>query len=144
MAEKNDVSNMGTPHDMEIQARVRVDDRARKKKILKACRAIFKNGASINGVRVKRLLPDELLVPTIISICYRYLSGHRVLALRYHFQNSFSERISGVSETFNFFLMFVVDLLHEFEHGVWKAIFMHLMRILYAVGGTSLKELNYW
>ena len=31
--------------------------------------------------------------------------------------------------------MFVVDLLHEFELGVWKAVFTHLMRIFYAAGG---------
>jgi hypothetical protein len=28
--------------------------------------------------------------------------------------------------------MLVVDLLHEFELGVWKALFTHLIRILYA------------
>ena len=39
--------------------------------------------------------------------------------------------------------MFVVDLLHEFELGVWKKVFTHLMRILCAVGGTALQELNY-
>jgi hypothetical protein len=38
--------------------------------------------------------------------------------------------------------MFVVDLLHEFELGVWKAIFIHLMRILLAAGGTAVKDLN--
>ena len=39
--------------------------------------------------------------------------------------------------------MFVIDLLHEFEIGVWKTIFIHLMRILYATGGTSIQQLNY-
>jgi hypothetical protein len=38
--------------------------------------------------------------------------------------------------------MFVVDLLHEFELGVWKATFTHLLRILYAAGGDTLQELN--
>jgi len=28
------------------------------------------------------------------------------------------------------FPMVVVDLMHEFELGVWKAIFIHLLRIL--------------
>jgi hypothetical protein len=28
------------------------------------------------------------------------------------------------------FGMLVVDLLHEFELGVWKAVFIHLLRIL--------------
>jgi len=29
--------------------------------------------------------------------------------------------------------MLVVDLLHEVELGVWKSLFMHLIRILYAI-----------
>ena len=28
--------------------------------------------------------------------------------------------------------MLVVDLMHEFELGVWKVLFTHLVRILYA------------
>lgn len=38
--------------------------------------------------------------------------------------------------------MFVPDLLHEFELGVWKAIFKHLIRILYARGDDSIQMLN--
>lgn len=38
--------------------------------------------------------------------------------------------------------MFVVDLLHEFELGVWKAIFTHLLRVLYAEGSDSIQTLN--
>lgn len=40
--------------------------------------------------------------------------------------------------------MLVVDLLHEFELGVWKALFTHLIRLLYAAGrdGKLVAELN--
>ncbi len=38
--------------------------------------------------------------------------------------------------------MLAVNLLHEFELGVWKAIFTHLMRILYAAGGDLIQNLN--
>lgn len=38
--------------------------------------------------------------------------------------------------------MFVVDMLHEFELGVWKAIFTHLLRLLYAQGGNGIMKLN--
>jgi hypothetical protein len=31
--------------------------------------------------------------------------------------------------------MMVVDLLHEFELGVWKALFTHLIRVLRAASG---------
>lgn len=36
--------------------------------------------------------------------------------------------------------MLVVDLLHEFELGVWKNIFIHLLRIVASV--NQLHELN--
>lgn len=35
---------------------------------------------------------------------------------------------------FNPSAMLVVDLLHEFELGVWKSLFTHLIRVLYAAG----------
>ncbi|KAF9491142.1 hypothetical protein BDN71DRAFT_1484211 [Pleurotus eryngii] len=38
--------------------------------------------------------------------------------------------------------MFVPDLLHEFELGVWKAIFIHLIRILHTLGPDSVTSLN--
>jgi len=38
--------------------------------------------------------------------------------------------------------MFVPDLLHEFELGVWKAVLTHLLRILYTYGGDVILELN--
>jgi hypothetical protein len=40
--------------------------------------------------------------------------------------------------------MLVVDLLHEFELGMWKVIFIHLLWILYAAapGGLLIAELN--
>ena len=38
--------------------------------------------------------------------------------------------------------MLVVDLMHEFELGVWKALFIHLLRILNAVDKTLINELD--
>jgi hypothetical protein len=40
------------------------------------------------------------------------------------------------------FLIFVVDLLHEVELGVWKALFIHILRILEAVDENLLHELD--
>lgn len=55
-------------------------------------------------------------------------------------QNAFSERLHTFH--FNLFLMLVVDLMHEFELGVWKAIFVHLLRILDSLKGKKLRELD--
>ena len=40
--------------------------------------------------------------------------------------------------------MLVVELLHEFELGVWKALFIHLIRVLYAAvpGGSLVAKLD--
>jgi len=43
---------------------------------------------------------------------------------------------------FNFFVMLAVDLLHEVELGVWKALFIHLVRILYTQGQNTVNEFN--
>jgi hypothetical protein len=43
---------------------------------------------------------------------------------------------------FNMFDMLVVDLLHEVELGVWKAMFIHLLRLLDSVDGKSKYELD--
>jgi hypothetical protein len=38
--------------------------------------------------------------------------------------------------------MLAVDLMHEFELGVWKALFLHLLRILESVNPNLLNELD--
>jgi hypothetical protein len=38
--------------------------------------------------------------------------------------------------------MFVVDLMHEFELGVWRDLFIHLLRILRAVNQDLIHELD--
>ncbi|GJJ13554.1 hypothetical protein Clacol_007809 [Clathrus columnatus] len=55
-------------------------------------------------------------------------------------ENAFSKAL--YSEGFNIFNMLVVDLMHEIELGVWKALFTHLVRMLYSIGETSVDELN--
>lgn len=51
-------------------------------------------------------------------------------------KNAFVERLGPAFNPSN---MLVVDLLHEFELGVWKTFFTHLIRLLYAAsGGTDI------
>ena len=40
------------------------------------------------------------------------------------------------------FDLFVVDLMHEFELGVWKAVLTHLIRILYTLGPGVITEFD--
>lgn len=57
-------------------------------------------------------------------------------------QNTFVEKLSPFS--FDPHQMLVVDLMHEFELGVWKSVFTHLIRILHAEapGGRLVSELD--
>ncbi|KAI0310491.1 hypothetical protein OF83DRAFT_1025758, partial [Amylostereum chailletii] len=38
--------------------------------------------------------------------------------------------------------IFVVDLLHEFKLGIWKATLTHMVHLLYAVGGNRIQDFN--
>ena len=46
----------------------------------------------------------------------------------HRWKNAFSDKLSPLG--FNLFDMLVVDLMHEVELGVWKAVFIHLLRLL--------------
>ncbi len=55
------------------------------------------------------------------------------------FQSAFSEFFQDTDLNFNFYILFIVDLMHEFELGVFKA---HLIRICYAIGAHVVQILN--
>lgn len=42
----------------------------------------------------------------------------------------------------NVYDLFVPDLMHEFELGVWKGTFNHLLRLLAAQGAAAVQEFN--
>jgi hypothetical protein len=64
----------------------------------------------------------------------------RKLTVNDSLQNAFSERLSPLG--FNLFAMFLLDIMHEFELGVWRALFIHLLRILQAADKTLVHELD--
>ena len=47
------------------------------------------------------------------------------------------ERLTPEKHDFNVSRMLVVDLMHEFEIGVWKTLFTHAVRVLYAASKPS-------
>ena len=40
--------------------------------------------------------------------------------------------------------MLIVDIMHEFKLGTWKALLMHLVQILHSVGAATVQEFNSW
>ncbi|KAG1883849.1 hypothetical protein F4604DRAFT_1981657 [Suillus subluteus] len=85
-----------------------------KDTVIAARNAIYKLGAPIKGAAVERLLKEFSLVPTV--------------------------RLGPLG--FDCFPMLVVDLLHEFELGVFKSVFKHLIRLLYAINPEWIVVLN--
>lgn len=62
------------------------------------------------------------------------------MALISKFQNAFSDRLSPFG--FNIFSALLPDVMHEFALGGWKALLIHLLRILQSVDNRLLVELN--
>ncbi|KIK32395.1 hypothetical protein CY34DRAFT_101573 [Suillus luteus UH-Slu-Lm8-n1] len=119
---KSRIQNLGLPLDMkQRQTLARIDNDARKSKVTVARSHIYDLGYGIRSTAVENLLKEHSLVPTT---------------------NAFSEKLECLA--FNLFCMLVVDLMHEFELGVWKALFVHLLRILSSAraGDELLHELD--
>jgi hypothetical protein len=55
-------------------------------------------------------------------------------------KNAFSAKLGSLG--FNFYQMLLVDLLHEFVLGVWKALFIHLLRMLVSYNKALVNELD--
>ncbi|KIM67436.1 hypothetical protein SCLCIDRAFT_46324, partial [Scleroderma citrinum Foug A] len=104
------VHNLGMSRDKtERVTLAHVDDCVRQSKIQSARTHIYDFTLGVTSTAVESLLKDQSLVPT---------------------SNTFSNRLSCLG--FDLFCMLVVDLMHEFELGIWKALFTHLICILNA------------
>ncbi|KJA23250.1 hypothetical protein HYPSUDRAFT_137895 [Hypholoma sublateritium FD-334 SS-4] len=108
---KGAIHQLGFPEDIAI--RIQSIRAFLVDKVEKARNLIYRRAKPINGVDVEELLKETSSVPTT---------------------NAFVNRLG---RAFNPSKMLVVDLLHEFEIGVWKSLFTHLIRLLYAAGKDS-------
>ncbi|KAF7293837.1 hypothetical protein HMN09_01179600 [Mycena chlorophos] len=79
---------------------------------------IYRAKAAVKGKPVERLMQPESWVPT---------------------ENAF---LKIEPFTWDIYRMLAPDLMHEFELGVWKGTFVHLLRILHAHGGDPITILN--
>ncbi|KZV69074.1 hypothetical protein PENSPDRAFT_735574 [Peniophora sp. CONT] len=121
---KSDLGNVGTTNDARTRTEdIRRADDSFRKKVDDARDMIYRKGYVVDSKSgaVGRL-KEESLVPTV---------------------NAFSQFSVGL-ERFNFdvFLLLVVDLMHEFELGVWKALLIHLIRILHSLGTEKVRLFN--
>jgi hypothetical protein len=135
---KSEIQDLGTKRDLaRREIKKRVDDDRRRMLVETARDMVYMEGVRPGAKSIANLLASRALIPTRVSI----LVVTSTVALTNTFEkNAFSERLSR--HGFDFHSMFVVDLMHEFELGVWKAVFTHLLRILYAQGGDGIQKLN--
>ncbi|KAL6308598.1 hypothetical protein BKA93DRAFT_822327 [Sparassis latifolia] len=119
LIQKAQIAALGTKIDTQQRAKIREDDNWLRKTINTTRQWIFERGYSLGSKRLKRALDPKSYLLT---------------------QSAFSIRLSQFG--FNFFRMFVPDLMHEFELGVWKAVFIHILRILYTLGNDRIQVFN--
>ncbi|KAJ3552779.1 hypothetical protein NM688_g3974 [Phlebia brevispora] len=119
LSTKMDAPDMGSVRDMRLRQNLREDSKAVQDAIARARNLIFFKGLSTNSKRVEDILKPESLLPT---------------------RSAFSLRLAPFG--INHYSLFKPDLMHEFELGVWKAIFAHILRLLQYYGGSSLTTLN--
>ncbi|KAG8914957.1 hypothetical protein FRC01_003851 [Tulasnella sp. 417] len=117
---RHQIRKLGTKADTKLRSqRRRVDNDSRRALVAKSRIFVYERRQNVVSAWVEANLRQESLVPTT---------------------NAFSLRLGRFG--FDFFLMLCVDILHEFELGVWKAILQHLIRMLHAVGESAVVEMD--
>ena len=94
---------------------------------------IYNLGRPITGTNVQNLLKETSGVPTVVSFVPPFMPQFLI-----PLQNAFVARLGC---NFDPSRMLVVDLLHEFELGVWKTLFTLLIRLLYVAGKNGSESL---
>ncbi|TRM55172.1 hypothetical protein BD626DRAFT_607153, partial [Schizophyllum amplum] len=120
---KAQIRGLGSEDDRKTRRESRrVDDALRREKISDARDIIYDDGYAVNSQAVEDLLFDESWVPT---------------------ESAFSRFASQLTRThFDVFQTLVVDIMHEFELGVWKAAFTQLIRMLHSLDRSKVLLLN--
>ncbi|KAL1719284.1 hypothetical protein EV715DRAFT_272872 [Schizophyllum commune] len=114
------VCELGMTRDTKRRQRTRREDTAQHRWAVKKARnTIFNEGVALNSKRIDGILGNNSSTPI---------------------ENAFSQKLHRFG--FDHYRMHPVDMLHDFEVGVWKSIFAHLVRMLHSVGGDVIEELN--
>jgi hypothetical protein len=140
LVHKSQIGELGTKRDDERRVKqARIDNEHRQHDVDLARSFMFTRGDGPTSTAVENVLDAESRVPTRVSV---FSSSNFIIINNIQFKNTFSQRFLPFG--FNYYSMLVVDFLHEFELGVWKAILSHLIRILYAIGNNAVATLDQW
>jgi hypothetical protein len=135
---KDRVHNIGTASDIhQRKTLVRTNDIHRRTHVIATRRIIYEKHFKVDSAAVESILRKESWVPATV----RQNPVFTILTLTVpNHPNAFSDRLAPFG--FDLFRMLLPDLMHEFELGVWRAVFIHLLRILESVDDDLLLELN--
>ncbi|KAH7877053.1 uncharacterized protein C8R40DRAFT_1168980 [Lentinula edodes] len=115
----SEVSGIGTREDMASrETSRRIDNKRLRKMIEKARKKFFKHGKGIGSTAVENELKGSC-------------TPHR---------NAFSAAFHDLG--FNYFALFVNDIMHEIELGTFRDLIIHLIRMCHAMGKDTVQELN--
>ena len=136
---KTKFSQVGMQRDTTQRATLlRVDTHAQRFDIQSARQIIYESNYRVNADAVERILKEDSLVPTLVRPTEPALFS--ISDELFQSQNAFSSRLSAFD--FDLYPILVVDLMHEFELGVWKNLFAHLIRILHASDPALVNQLD--
>lgn len=139
MVEKKDIHKMGTLSDLARRTQEpRQDNEAMHSWIARVREWIFKLGMSPDSAFIKKTpIGHASANPTRVSPPTACPDRMLILVPK---QCAFSIRFAEFGQSA--YELFVPDLLHEFELGVWKSTFTHLVRILIAAGRNAVQILD--
>ena len=129
-----EVPDLGKDTDSERRMDTRRPTPRLFRMVKKARKAIFE-GYKVSGTRIERLIGGWSRVPTIVCM---QLPASQQTTDSTHLKNAFMDNIPDL----DIYSLLTVDLLHEFELGVWKALLIHIIRILAAHSANSVNELD--
>ncbi|KAF8505065.1 hypothetical protein JB92DRAFT_2737762, partial [Gautieria morchelliformis] len=122
LVRKKEICDLGKKRDrVRQETQARADTHLLRGDIILACQLIYdKTGYGVSSKAVEDLLKEQSQVPT---------------------ENALSSRMI-TTPSFNKYQLFPVDIMHEVELGVWKAVFTHLIWLLNALSPDKVHELN--
>ena len=138
LIKKKELPALGTLQDGKRRSKLRVNSHHLRTKVAIARGIIYGNGTRVYTNAVNSILKSESLVPT--TVCGFTITSPDRARYLIDFQNAFHTTFADHS--LDVFSLFVVDLMHEFELGVFKDFLIHLLRLLYACGTETVTEFD--
>jgi hypothetical protein len=132
---KRYIDAIGTTADEKRRSKFRFDNLFRQGVLTRVWNLIFIKGRALGSIAVENALKPFSWIPVQVS-CIKWTDAAGLNSM----QNAFSVNLGQFG--FNFHEVLVPDILHEVELGVWKAVFTHLIRLLYFFGQQLVMVLN--